>query len=599
MDSIFQNFEKNLITTKDAGKLSGYTPDYLSRLIRSGKITGKKIGHSWLIDNESLTRFVDQQGIHKSNYARELTSAREAEYNAHLARNGGARTDAPRLDPALDSLSQIPPPKSSENIIRHIGRRMSDMSNVSDINIGESSLFSHAVALSVALAVVTSGALAASAVLPHFADKARMVVSEAASGFNEIFGDIPSSIASKINSVSDNLSTYPARVIARMQPASEEIAPMILAPIDISTLHRFASWRGDEYRASSNLTNVLTAVSPTKTPALTLTDIKTFALDAYTLLTHPSRIVDVFIRAYVASGVRAYAAIEASFIAYHSLIEKSGIKTLALAEAARSLAALAPGFIWDMNLALGSSIIDATHTLIRADVRAIYGAASGLASVAAAPAAALSAGEQVALAFYETTNHFFGSVSRTLATLFDSAHNVFTMLSDSVKRTLATFFDSTPPTTGAPGPAIAVATSTTSQTVNSYPTYTTIVQGVSPDLLNQSLAALRLDVFSAIAASGGTGHFSDARSGGVFNGGIFDKGSLTNGVSVSATTGNFDSLTAGDTIISGTLTTSGTLSSDTSATAPYCAATDSLATSTFAGHFAVGTSTPYGDGIFT
>lgn len=33
---------ENLITTKEAGELSGYTPDYVSRLVRSGKISGKK-----------------------------------------------------------------------------------------------------------------------------------------------------------------------------------------------------------------------------------------------------------------------------------------------------------------------------------------------------------------------------------------------------------------------------------------------------------------------------------------------------------------------------------------------------------------------------
>ena len=40
MDEIF---EKKLISTKNAAELSGYSPDYLSRLARSGKINGKRI----------------------------------------------------------------------------------------------------------------------------------------------------------------------------------------------------------------------------------------------------------------------------------------------------------------------------------------------------------------------------------------------------------------------------------------------------------------------------------------------------------------------------------------------------------------------------
>ena len=68
MDEIF---EKNLISTKDAGELSGYSSDYLARLARSGKIDGKRIGHSWFLDKESLTSFLDQQEI-----ARLITRAR-------------------------------------------------------------------------------------------------------------------------------------------------------------------------------------------------------------------------------------------------------------------------------------------------------------------------------------------------------------------------------------------------------------------------------------------------------------------------------------------------------------------------------------------
>ena len=35
--------EKDLINLKEAAKLSGYTPDYVGQLIRSGKISGKQV----------------------------------------------------------------------------------------------------------------------------------------------------------------------------------------------------------------------------------------------------------------------------------------------------------------------------------------------------------------------------------------------------------------------------------------------------------------------------------------------------------------------------------------------------------------------------
>ncbi|MCX6790220.1 MAG: helix-turn-helix domain-containing protein, partial [Candidatus Kaiserbacteria bacterium] len=74
---------KNLITTKDASELSGYTSDYLARLVRGGEIAGKKIGHSWLIDSSSLDVFLGKQKNHKLNRSRELANSRVKEYRTH------------------------------------------------------------------------------------------------------------------------------------------------------------------------------------------------------------------------------------------------------------------------------------------------------------------------------------------------------------------------------------------------------------------------------------------------------------------------------------------------------------------------------------
>ncbi|MDO8620030.1 MAG: helix-turn-helix domain-containing protein, partial [bacterium] len=51
--------EGNLISTSDAAKLTGYAKDYIGQLCRLQKIRGVMIGNRWLIDKESLLRFVE------------------------------------------------------------------------------------------------------------------------------------------------------------------------------------------------------------------------------------------------------------------------------------------------------------------------------------------------------------------------------------------------------------------------------------------------------------------------------------------------------------------------------------------------------------
>src|SRR6266481_714695 len=75
-----QLLEQNLLSTKDASALSGYNPDYLARLCRSGKIAGTQIGRTWLVNRESLEQFVREQEERKVQIATELSQAREKEY---------------------------------------------------------------------------------------------------------------------------------------------------------------------------------------------------------------------------------------------------------------------------------------------------------------------------------------------------------------------------------------------------------------------------------------------------------------------------------------------------------------------------------------
>ncbi len=79
--------EKNFISSKDASKISGYSSDYLSRLTRSGKIKGSQIGRTWLVDKQSLFAFLEQQGKHKEELARNLARERAIEYREKANRS--------------------------------------------------------------------------------------------------------------------------------------------------------------------------------------------------------------------------------------------------------------------------------------------------------------------------------------------------------------------------------------------------------------------------------------------------------------------------------------------------------------------------------
>jgi excisionase family DNA binding protein len=48
------------LTTYEASSISGYELDYIRKLIRAGKISGRKWGQSWQVNRESLLQFLNQ-----------------------------------------------------------------------------------------------------------------------------------------------------------------------------------------------------------------------------------------------------------------------------------------------------------------------------------------------------------------------------------------------------------------------------------------------------------------------------------------------------------------------------------------------------------
>jgi len=58
---------ENCISVKDAAKYSGYSRQYLRRLLRQGNLTGTKIGQVWLIKLVSIQAYMIQVEISKDN----------------------------------------------------------------------------------------------------------------------------------------------------------------------------------------------------------------------------------------------------------------------------------------------------------------------------------------------------------------------------------------------------------------------------------------------------------------------------------------------------------------------------------------------------
>ncbi|MDP2655141.1 MAG: helix-turn-helix domain-containing protein, partial [bacterium] len=697
-----QIFEKNFIPTKEAAELSGYTSDYLARLARSGKISARRVGHTWMVDSESLTSFLDQQGDRKVDYARALARAREKEYRA-------LNSPVQQVTKTLTKPIEIP----------------------EKLGIVVNTFRSHALAISLSFAVVISGAMVARAsAIPLIANQIAHIAGEINFGFNETFGNIPSRIAERIGKAGDDMrSNYP-RVAENISRASTNIVSPILTGFNIDSLQMAVA---DNQRKPNSISSKSTT-SFSVTP-ITFENLQKSVRSAYEFFTSPSHIT----RAYQEVGKNIYDAISSSFSGYHSLIENSGIKTLSLAVSARDTIATAPRFVSEFNLSFGNAIIGMTQKAIHADTMFAYSLAemaprsagvtvallgeigsvvadntSRIPSLASnlflrttevpahiAPAIASSvfnAEYGVSKRFVKDTqairDNYLGAVNMAgriyhdsslalqnigevgpsaiqdayLATLGKSAMALHSFAKtpkvaavlnsppmralqsageaglaaiepvlttgervafvtyktvrgwlDSTNRALAVLFGP-PPSIVLPSgaPRTRVLTVETSSKNNqtpgtSYPTYTTVVRGVSEDFVNQSLASLRADILATTAGlvrpvynqtvtNAATtqivNKIEDLSNlivrNGDFRGGVFD-----NGERVSAKTGTFTTLNGGatalaSTTITGDLSVSGTITPGIIAatnyiSAPYFIATSTTATSTFAGSFAIDT----------
>jgi len=309
------SFEEKFIPTKVAGELSGYTSDYLARLARSGKVIGKRVGHSWFIDKHSLELFLSQQEDRKNEYVRALAREREAEYRTHSS-----------FSHRVVKTFSKPLPKPSAHFLK-------------------SSYFEQALASLVALLIVTCGAYAAHAIdVPWFAEEAGAIVRDAASGFHATFGTTPSHIASNMRAVAESVHAYQPRVAVNIAFSTSRIAlPLFAADITLSSSVRalFAEPQHITHESFSSR-GVSLSASSTMHHIASLQDLQSGARDLFALLSSPTHMKEACTSGYRSLGEYGYYAINHSLAAYDDLLRHTGAFSLERASHSRDLFARAP-----------------------------------------------------------------------------------------------------------------------------------------------------------------------------------------------------------------------------------------------------------------
>src|SRR3989344_5908011 len=72
---------KRYISANEAGISAGFTRDYVARLCRDGKISGRRVGTHWYVEQASLKDFLVTQEYAKSRRSESLTEERIREYH--------------------------------------------------------------------------------------------------------------------------------------------------------------------------------------------------------------------------------------------------------------------------------------------------------------------------------------------------------------------------------------------------------------------------------------------------------------------------------------------------------------------------------------
>ena len=367
MDPLFT--KTNLLTTKDARELSGYTADYLARLARANKVAGMKDGRSWFIEKESLERFITEQKDHKADQALALMRERKIEYQKSQRHRSSAKEGRPTGANA-GACSPF------ETTIRQAAPR--------------------AIAFATATLVITAGFLLSGAPAFSSAEATGLSVARTAvSGFEIAFGDVPRHFVMHTDAVSAQMAATITRVAVRDGQATAVLASPILEHIDFSAL-RMPVGAPDHASLSAHQSDAL---------SFALRHARTVAVRVIRFVSSPSRVMFAFADAYRAVGDGFYRSIVTALSSYEEVLRSAGNGTLALAAGIRDAATAAPSAVLRTEIALGTLIINGSHAAINADVTVAYTLATALPE----------AGQSLALITFKTGDMLATAASRAPA----------------------------------------------------------------------------------------------------------------------------------------------------------------------------------------
>jgi hypothetical protein len=558
-------FNKNLLSTKKASELSGYTSDYIARLARSGKISAQRVGHTWFVDLDSLQQFLEQQESRKIEYARALAQARQIEY----------QTVSSRVSQVNDSpVKPVQVPQKSGSM---------------------TSFQRHAFALSVAFLVVLSGAFVANATtLPNSIGRAVAAASEIALGFNDTFGNIPSLIATKVEMANAYVRANEQLVANHTSLASSNFAVSIptINP-SVVAMETGAQDFAPQLPFTPNFAQAPSAPASTS-------GIHAPLINAYALITNPRYAVTTVRNALIESPrliFKTDLAFGAAFVnAVHSVIGADVGLTYTEVNAAPQIAHATVAFIGGIGTVLEFNTAHmpalayngAIHSVQLAGVsftlpvktpavpevthspsyaanvgNTASGTQYGSVSMLAAVAPTLSTGQQIALTTYETISGLWHSTQRNLALFW----------SPPPTPSIIVLPPTAPYVQPITQPVIQTTESTTTQITNT---------GISDYFLNTSLASLRANILATVA------QMIQPASGPVKIVNNYTYTGIDNGRTVIETAAPSDDVTDSTDDTLDYLAVTNSISSGGSVSAPYFIGTSAVTTSSFAGNISVG-----------
>ncbi len=324
-----------LVTTKDAGKISGYSPDYLARLVRSKKIVGNKIGHTWLINRKSLLAFLEEQKKNKSVKYQKLSTVRLEEYKEyHATRNASPAIPPPPHVRAYPTPVTIP-------------------------------LRSHLYALSVACAVIVFGVVGAYFIpgIYRHGDDLVAIAQEASSGFHTLYGTIPDQVMRRMMIAHDALRGDGAHAALAVARAAYVASPM-LAEQGITAL---TSALAREYTSDTPSTpiNRMQATNATEAATQLISQLHAFFTD-------PAYAARGMYDWYRNIGLSFYHGSTGAFEMCRVAIRIIGDGMYEGALAVRDILARTPARIVAIAYRVGDFTIEASRTVIRADIGLAY-----------------------------------------------------------------------------------------------------------------------------------------------------------------------------------------------------------------------------------